>query len=181
MGSKGQKPGIQQLSSQHETSCDAKGRIGLPQHFRKHLGDEVTVLKWKDHLMVIHPDNFEQLAGFVGQRLSLSNAEGVRNFFNPKARRDRRYFFGNKFDLSFDAQGRLTIPKTLRDSLDLYSDVIWVGCGDYVELWAKKHYTDDCARWEEAGGYDELFADEPPLDNPSAHEDGSGDEGEPRS
>ena len=180
MVSKGQNQVVQELSSQHETTIDAKGRVGLPQYFRKHLDEDVTVLKWKDHLMVIYPHNFERLVGFVGQRLSLSSSEGVKNFFNPKARQDRRYFFGNKFDLNFDAQGRLTIPKTLRDSLDLYSDVIWVGCGDYVELWAKKHYMDDCARWEEAGGYDELFADEPPPNNPSAQLDGFGDEGDNR-
>ena len=103
--------------------------------------------------------------------------EGVKNFFNPKARQDRRFFFGKKVDLEFDPQGRLTIPKNLRDDKDLYPtvEVVIVGCGDYVELLAKKHYLADCARWEAAGGYEKLFSDTPSLpDQPQSPEDADG-------
>jgi MraZ protein len=156
-----------QLSGQHEVTIDSKGRVGLPQELRKHLDGEVTVLKWKDHLVVVQPEKFNRLAGFVGNRVSLDSDSGAQGFFNPKLQRDRRHFFGNMFELAFDAQGRLTIPKTLRESMSFVSDVVWIGCGDYVELWSKKAYDADCARWEEAGGYDELFA-APLPESPSA-------------
>ena len=162
------------FEGRHDTGVDEKGRVGLVQRYREHFADGVTVLKWDKHLMVMTPGNFEIVAGFVAQRLSFQSDEGVKNFFNPKLARDRRYFFGNKFDLGFDAQGRLTIPKTLRDSLDLYSDVVWVGCGEYLELWAKKHWDADCAQWEQAGGFDRLFGDEPAPSSPSALDEGPG-------
>ncbi|MDQ3023925.1 MAG: hypothetical protein M3R04_06025, partial [bacterium] len=149
------------LEGRHETGVDDKGRVGLIAKFREHFGEAVTVLKWENHLMVMAPGNFEKLVGFVGDRLSFDNQQGVKNFFDPKLRRDRRYFFGNKFDLSFDAQGRLTVPKTLRDSVNLYSEVVWTGCGEYLELWAKKEWDADCARWEQDGGFDKLFEDPP--------------------
>jgi DNA-binding transcriptional regulator/RsmH inhibitor MraZ len=101
----------------------------------------------------------------------------VRSFFNSKTRQDRRFFFGKKVDLEFDPQGRLTIPKNLRDDKDLYPtvDVVLVGCGDYVELLAKKHYQADCARWEAAGGYEKLFSDNPPLpDYPQSPDNAEG-------
>jgi MraZ protein len=170
----------EQISGQSETTIDSKGRVGLPQGLRRYFEDDVTILKWDDHLMVFPPEKFNRLVGYVGQNLTFSKEEGVRNFFNPKYRRDRRHFFGNKFDLSFDSQGRLTIPKTLRESMSFVSDVVWVGCGEYAELWSKKAYDADCARWEEAGGYDELFT-APPPDNPSAPEDEApGGEGDDR-
>jgi division/cell wall cluster transcriptional repressor MraZ len=159
------------FEGRHDTGVDEKGRVGLVQRYREHFADGVTVLKWDKHLVVMRPETFENVAGFVAKRLSMDSEEGVKNFFNPKLSRDRRYFFGNKFDLGFDAQGRLTVPKTLRDSVDLYSDVVWVGCGDYLELWAKKHWDADCAQWEQAGGFDRLFGDEPAPSFPPALSD----------
>ena len=154
------------LEGRHETGVDDKGRVGLIAKFREHFGETVTILKWENHLMVMAPEKFEKLAGFVGERLSFENAQGVKNFFNAKLQRDRRYFFGNKFDLSFDAQGRLTVPKTLRDSVNLYSDVVWTGCGEYLELWAKKEWDAECLRWESEGGFDKLF-EEPSSPEPA--------------
>ena len=168
-----------ELEGRHDTGMDDKGRVGVVARFREKFGEAVTVLKWENHLMVLPPEHFERLAGYVAKRLSLNSEAGVKNFFNPKLQRDRRYFFGNKFDLSFDAQGRLTIPKTLRDSCDLYAEVVWNGCGDYLELWAKKHYDADCAQWEQAGGFDNLFGDDQPAStNPLAPINFPGDDGD---
>ena len=168
------------LGGQLESVVDPKGRLAMPQHFRRHFGETVTVLRWDHCLMVLGPENFEKIARHVASRQTLSTAQGIRSFFDQKAQRDRRHFFGSVYELNFDAQGRLTIPKGLRDSHDLYSEVMWVGCGEYVELWAMKHWVADCARWEEAGGYREMFADPPLPEIPSAPERGSEDEGDKR-
>jgi len=165
------------LDWRHDTSVDAKGRVGLAQRHREKFGPVVALLKWNDHLIVFAPDKLEKLLGFVARRLSFDSEEGTRNFFDPKLQRDRRYFYSNMVELDFDAQGRLTIPKGLRDAVDLYSDVVWLGCGEYAELWATKHHLADCARWEEAGGFDRLFGSTPPPMNPSAQDGQPGDEG----
>jgi MraZ protein len=153
------------FEGQHETGIDPKGRVGLLQRYREQFEDTVTVFKRKDHVVVTTPGHFDKLVGFAGRRLSFEHEQGVRSFFDAKLQRDRRYFFGNKFDLAFDGQGRLTIPKTLRDAVDLNTDVVWVGCGEYLELWAKKHYVADCARWEQAGGFDMMFGSGTPAPN----------------
>lgn len=159
----------QWLSGEAETTVDVKGRVVVSQQLRKGFGNTVSVLYWaKDRLMLMPPENFDKLVDKLAPNLSLDSSEGVKNFFNSKNRQDRRFFFGKKVDLEFDPQGRLTIPKSLRDDKDLYPtvDVVLVGCGDYVELLAKKHYLADCARWEAAGGYENLFSDTPPLPDP---------------
>ena len=169
-----------QIRGQYSVTIDSKGRVGLPTDLREHIDGKVLVIKWKDHLKVIKPEKFNQLAGFVGNRVSVNGEAGGQNFFNPKTQRDRRHFFGNMFDLSFDTQGRLTIPKELRESMGYVSDLLWIGCSDYVELWSKKAYEADCARWEGAGGYDELFT-APLPDTPSAPiTDAPGGEGNDR-
>jgi division/cell wall cluster transcriptional repressor MraZ len=162
------------LEGWHETGVDEKGRVGLLQKYREHFSEAVTVLKWQNHLMVMTPGNFDKLAGFIAEKLSFDRTEGIKSFFSPKVQRDRRYFFGNKFDLSFDAQGRVTLPKALRDSCDLYSEVVWNGCGEYLELWAKKHWVADCAEWEQAGGFDNLFEGTPAPDSLPPHTVGLG-------
>ena len=164
----------------HETAVDKKGRVGLVSRYSEHFTNEVTVLKWENHLRVFRPEQFEKLAGYVDERLSFNSSKGLKAFFLEKNQKDRRHFFGNKFDLNFDAQKRLTIPKTLRDGLDLYSDVVWVGCGEYMELWAKKHYDADCAQWEQAGGFENLFAEPPAPTTPIAPTDSPGSDGDGR-
>lgn len=165
------------FEGQHETGIDPKGRVGLLQRYREQFEDTVTVFKRKDHVVVTTPGHFDKLVGFAGRRLSFEHEQGVRSFFDAKLQRDRRYFFGNKFDLAFDGQGRLTIPKTLRDAVDLNTDVVWVGCGEYLELWAKKHYVADCARWEQAGGFDMMFGSSTPAPYPPPADE-NGDPGD---
>ena len=168
--------GGQSLFGQHEASVDSKGRVSLARNLRQQFGDEAVVLKWDRHLKVMTPENFEKVVGTVMSRLSFSSGKGAGNFFDPKMQRDRRAFFGNKFELSLDSQGRMALPKNLRVAMNLYEDVVWVGCGEYVELWSLKDYEADCARWEESGGFEQLFNGPAPPENSPAPDD-NGDSG----
>jgi MraZ protein len=53
-----------------------------------------------------------------------------------------RFFYSSAIDCMIDKQGRLLIPQTLRDYANLQRDVILVGEGKKIEIWAKE-------RWEE--------------------------------
>ena len=165
----------QLLFGQHDASVDSKGRVSLARSLRQHFGDEAVVLKWDKHLMVMSPQNFDNIVSTVLSRISLGSSQGAGNFFDPKIRRDRRGLFGNKFELAFDGQGRLALPKNLRVAMNLYEDVVWVGCGEYVELWSRKDYEADCARWEESGGFELLFNNPaPPTTSPAPDNDVNG-------
>lgn len=168
--------GGQSLHGQHEASVDSKGRISMAKALRQGFGDDAVVLKWDRHLKVMSPQFFERVVGSVMNRLAFSSGRSAGNFFDPKVQRDRRAFFGNKFELSFDGQGRLALPKSLRVAMNLVEDAIWVGCGEYVELWSLKDYEADCARWEESGGFELLFNDPaPPGNSPAPGTDGDGE------
>lgn len=155
------------FAGKHFCGIDTKGRVSLMQPYRERFGDEATVLKWKDHLRVFTRENFEKIGGFVESRLSFDSDQGLKSFFDPKVQNDRRHFFGNKYDLGLDTQGRLGIPKQLRESMGFVEEVVWVGCGDYLELWSKPLYDVNCVQWEQAGGFDKLFSESPaPASSP---------------
>ena len=65
----------------------------------------------------------------------------------PRMNKDRleifkRYFFGSASEGSFDKQGRVSVPASLRKAAHLEKDVVLVGVQDRVEIWDK-------ALWEE--------------------------------
>jgi division/cell wall cluster transcriptional repressor MraZ len=164
------------FAGKHYCGIDTKGRVSLMQPYRERFGEYATVLRWKDHLRVFTPDNFEKIGGFVESRLSFDSDQGLKSFFDPKLQNDRRHFFGNKYDLGLDSQGRIGIPKQLRESMGLVEDVVWVGCGAYLELWSKPLYDVNCVQWEQAGGFDKLFSERPAPTSASPGGDGDGPE-----
>ena len=54
----------------------------------------------------------------------------------------KRYFFGSANEGSFDRQGRVLVPTSLRKAAHLEKEVVLVGVQDRVEIWDK-------ALWEE--------------------------------
>ena len=61
---------------------------------------------------------------------------------NKNARMFKRYFFGSANEGSFDRQGRVLVPTSLRKAAHLEKEVVLVGVQDRVEIWDK-------ALWEE--------------------------------
>ena len=61
---------------------------------------------------------------------------------NKDARMFKRYFFGSANEGSFDRQGRVLVPTSLRKAAHLEKEVVLVGVQDRVEIWDK-------ALWEE--------------------------------
>ena len=45
---------------------------------------------------------------------------------------------GTAEEVNKDGQGRVTLPKLLRKEVGIEKDVVTVGMGDYVEIWAKE-------------------------------------------
>src|SRR5947209_10723631 len=54
----------------------------------------------------------------------------------------QRYFIGSAVTLSLDGQGRLSVPPVLREFAGIRHEVMLVGTGAHVEVWARD-------RWDE--------------------------------
>lgn len=107
----------------------SKGRVALPSKFRKSLGQRVILARWYERsLAVFSPKDWE-----------ITIREATQNFSITKPARDtERFLLGGAYDVELDSQGRFVIPKPLRDFINAYDTVVFVGLGKRVEIWSKK-------------------------------------------
>jgi MraZ protein len=127
----------------YEHTIDGKGRISIPSKFREILSkkyDDRLVVTNFDHCLIAFPaeewTNLEQKAG----SFSLMRKDTVAFF---------RFFYSSAVDCVIDKQGRLLIPQTLRDYASLKKDVVLVGEGKRIEIFAKERWLEEAQRAED--------------------------------
>ncbi len=111
---------------EYNYKVDEKGRAPLPPKFRREMKDIVVLSRGLDKCISAYP-----LAEWnkVAESLS-SKAMGPTS-----SRRINRSIFGSAFSVSFDKQGRVILPPTLRDYAEIKEGVVVVGVNNCVELW----------------------------------------------
>ena len=121
------------LLGEFNHSIDEKGRLIIPAKLRDDLGESFVICNGLEGcLFVYSQDEWNQ---FVAELNTLPR-------MNKDARIFKRYFFGSASEGSFDRQGRVLVPPSLRKAAGLEKDVVLVGVQDRVEIWDK-------ALWEE--------------------------------
>jgi len=112
--------------NQYQHSFDDKGRLTIPARFRM-LPDGAYVIQGLDrNLMVLPPDAFQVI---YERLMSLSLTD-------PGARLLRRVILGNALQVTLDNAGRILLTQNLREFAGLQTEVIFVGQGDYFEIWS---------------------------------------------
>lgn len=114
-------------SSSH--TCDPKGRLIIPARFRDVIrtgGGEGVVLttSMTEALSAYTFDEWKKV------EVKLLNSKSAN------ASAIRRFFLGNSQECNCDKQGRILIPKALRDHAGIDKDLILVGLIDHFEIWA---------------------------------------------
>ncbi len=118
----------------YEHAIDAKGRISIPSKFREILSekyDDRLVITNFDHCLVAFP--YEEWSMLEQKVNSLS-------LVKKEAKTFMRFFYSSAIDCLIDKQGRLLIPQTLRDYANLQKDVVLVGEGRKIEIWAREQW-----------------------------------------
>ena len=74
-------------------------------------------------------------------------AEGWENFISKidndndfESNDETLYFLGNAQEVDVDAQGRITVPQTLRSFFGIGKDVTIVGAGQRLEIWKTEEW-----------------------------------------
>lgn|GEM_PF-48477 len=139
----------------YEHKIDAKGRLQIPIALREcdretTPSDKVTyyrnfiMLKGSGNCLSLVPtDEFFKTAREFKPEY---DAKGVVNF--------SRRLFPNIFEVQLDNQGRIIIPKHLREFAGLEDKVLVLGVGSWVEIWNEELYERACANSEI--DYDEI-------------------------
>jgi MraZ protein len=117
--------------NQYQHSFDDKGRLTIPARFRELPAEGAFVVQGLDrNLMVLPPDSFHVLY----ERLM------SMNFADPAARLLRRIIIGNAQQVTPDGSSRILLSQNLKEYADLKTNVVFVGQGDYFEIWSPEHW-----------------------------------------
>ncbi|MEN6615222.1 MAG: division/cell wall cluster transcriptional repressor MraZ [Syntrophorhabdus sp.] len=123
------------FTGRFEYSIDDKSRVSIPARFREALslsGDSRLILTNLDGCIVAYPYP-EWLA--IQEKISA-------NPIQKKARAFVRYFYSGATECVFDKLGRVLIPQSLKTDAHIQKNVVIVGMGKKIEVWAKE-------KWEE--------------------------------
>ncbi len=118
----------------YQNSIDAKNRVIIPSRFRDELGFQAVLSRGLDHCLVIYP-----LSTWEEQQKLLSSLPKS----DPQARAFIRYIYANAVECEIDKQGRTVLPQNLRAAADIKKDLVTIGFGDRVEIWAREIYESD--------------------------------------
>ena len=127
----------------YEHTIDAKGRISIPSKFR-----EILSKKYDDRLVITNFDHC--LVAFPNEEWSLLEQKvGTFSLMKKETSAFFRFFYSSAMDCDIDKQGRLLIPQTLRDYAGLQKDVVLVGEGKRIEIFAKERWLEEARKIEE--------------------------------
>lgn len=133
----------------YEHTIDSKGRISIPSKFREILAEKYNnrvVITNFDHCLIAFP--YEEWNLLIEQKI------GTFSIMRKEMSAFLRYFYSSAIDCFIDKQGRLLIPQTLRDYAKLQKDVVLVGEGRFIEIFAKECWLEVVKQVEE--GFDQV-------------------------
>jgi MraZ protein len=123
---------LKPLLGTDEATIDGKGRILVSKKKRDRLGESFAMCLGDNGCLYAYPgERWEQIL----EEIFASDPT------NPGRQTYTRMVLGTADDeLGFDDQGRVVVPQKLRTMAKLEKEVVLIGCGDRLEIWAKEEY-----------------------------------------
>ena len=129
-------------------SVDSKGRLAIPSRYRALVLDQaqnnlVITLNPLDRSLWLYPLPEWEL---IEDKLS------ALSDFDKQSRRTKQMMRGYANDCQLDSQGRILIPKELRNHAALTKQVVILGQGNKFEIWDEKSWQKQRDDWLESVG-----------------------------
>ena len=120
---------------EYEHTLDRKGRLIIPSKFREvaqaHYVEKFFVTRGLDKCLFFFTEEEWKIQEAKFKSLS---------FTKPEARKFNRLYFSGACELTVDKQGRVLIPKYLKEFAGIKHDVIVIGVSSRIEIWAKEKW-----------------------------------------
>ncbi len=116
-----------------EYSCtlDEKNRIRLPAKLRAGVGTRFVLMKGTNRSIAVYPEaTYDEISARLEQI----------DEFDIEKQKGLRYFFSGSDDIEIDDQGRFVLVQKLRDYARIQKNIVIVGVGKKIEIWAKENY-----------------------------------------
>ncbi len=116
-----------------EHLLDKKSRVIIPSKFREAIKDSFIekfyVTRGLDQCLFL----------FIEEEWKKQEQKfKALSFTKPEARRFNRLFFSGASEVVCDSQGRILIPKYLKDYAKIQSEVVIIGVSNRIEIWDKQ-------------------------------------------
>lgn len=122
---------IKMFFGEYPYKVDEKGRLPLPPKFRRQMKDGVILTKGMENCITVYP---------IAEWKRLSDSLAAKAVTPTNLRKLNRAIFGSAFSASFDGQGRITLPYSLRDYARITDTAVVVGANNCVELWSEDEW-----------------------------------------
>jgi MraZ protein len=122
------------FSGEYNVSIDLKGRISIPASFRDELrevykSESLFVTRFKGGLVAYPPKRWEEIcANVLAMPAGVSREANLRNRIAPAK------------ECSFNAQGRIQVPQSLRGHAGLDKDAVVIGMFEKIEIWSQQSH-----------------------------------------
>ena len=117
---------------EYQHSLDKKGRLILPSKFREvakaNYIEKFFITRGLDNCLFMFPEDEWKTQETKFKSLSFTKKE---------ARRFNRLYFSGTVEIIPDKQGRIFVPKYLKDYAGIKIDVVLVGISNRIEIWSK--------------------------------------------
>jgi len=123
---------VAELLGEHHYQMDPKGRISLPAKFREPFEAGVHLTLGQEGCLYAFPRE-----EWEGEKARIEE----RALADPQTRGYNRVFFGNAEHVDLDGQGRLVVPRRLREKVRLGRDVAVIGVSDRLEIWPEEEWS----------------------------------------
>lgn len=130
------------FSFSHRNGIDAKGRVVLPASYRPAFAEGGMATIWRGPaLAAMTLADWDAYVDGIAASLAVSGEP------DPGAVLD--VLWQHSFEVKLDLQGRISLPDALRVRAGLGDEVLFVGCGDRVELRPAAQGPDEMAATED--------------------------------
>ena len=121
-------------------TLDAKGRIRIPTRFR-----DILKTRYDDRFVITNLDRC--LIAYTLQEWEIIEEKlGSLSLVRQDVKAFQRFFISGATECSFDKQGRVLIPQTLREHAALEREVVLAGMLRSFEVWSKDFWTEEIKR-----------------------------------
>ena len=122
---------------EHVHTLDKKGRLILPAKFREAANanyvERFFITRGLDNCLFMFPEE-----EWKAQEAKFKSMP----FTKAQSRKFNRLYFSGAQEVVFDKQGRVLLPKYLKDFADIKRDIMVIGVANRIEIW-------DLHKWKE--------------------------------
>lgn len=122
---------------EYQHSLDKKGRLILPAKYRdsakSNYIEKFYITRGLDNCLFMFPED-----EWKAQEAKFKSV----SFTKSQSRKFNRLYFSGAQEVIFDKQGRILVPKYLKDFAGIKRDVMIIGVSNRIEIW-------DLVKWRE--------------------------------